>query len=142
MSVDYGVKDIKTLEGIEAIRLRPGIEYTPLEVLEDYKKHFDKQTGRKYPYSNQIVLCGIITADKNKAIDFMKDKNVVDKKERRDEIIWFLDNGEKWMWRNWNINHRGYRFYKIAVDKVIEMELFKLVVVPKCSSYCCSFEII
>jgi DNA gyrase/topoisomerase IV subunit B len=25
MSVDYGVKDIKTLEGIEAIRLRPGI---------------------------------------------------------------------------------------------------------------------
>ena len=25
MSVGYGVKDIKTLEGIEAIRLRPGI---------------------------------------------------------------------------------------------------------------------
>ena len=25
MSIDYGVKDIKTLEGIEAIRLRPGI---------------------------------------------------------------------------------------------------------------------
>jgi DNA gyrase/topoisomerase IV subunit B len=23
---DYGVKDIKTLEGIEAIRLRPGME--------------------------------------------------------------------------------------------------------------------
>ena len=23
MSIDYGVKDIKTLEGIEAIRLRP-----------------------------------------------------------------------------------------------------------------------
>ena len=29
MSVDYGVKDIKTLEGIEAIRLRPGV--SPLE---------------------------------------------------------------------------------------------------------------
>ena len=27
--LDYGVKDIKTLEGIEAIRLRPGI--TPLK---------------------------------------------------------------------------------------------------------------
>lgn len=26
---DYGVKDIKTLEGIEAIRLRPGV--SPLE---------------------------------------------------------------------------------------------------------------
>jgi len=24
---DYGVKDIKTLEGIEAIRLRPGMYY-------------------------------------------------------------------------------------------------------------------
>lgn len=29
MMNDYGVKDIKTLEGIEAIRLRPGI--TPLK---------------------------------------------------------------------------------------------------------------
>ena len=29
--LDYGVKDIKTLEGIEAIRLRPGI--TPLQCL-------------------------------------------------------------------------------------------------------------
>ena len=28
---DYGVKDIKTLKGIEAIRLRPGI--TPLKYL-------------------------------------------------------------------------------------------------------------
>ena len=25
ISNDYGVKDVKTLEGIEAIRLRPGI---------------------------------------------------------------------------------------------------------------------
>ena len=117
-------------------------EYTPLEVLEDYKKYFDKQTGRKNPCSNQIVLCGIITPDKNKAINFMKDKNITDKKERRDEIIWFLDNGERWMWRNWNINHRGYRFYKIAVDKIIDVDLFRLFVLPKCSSYCCSFEII
>lgn len=31
MSENYGVKDIKTLEGIEAIRLRPGI--TPLKCL-------------------------------------------------------------------------------------------------------------
>lgn len=28
MSVDYGVKDIKTLEGIEAIRLRPGMYHS------------------------------------------------------------------------------------------------------------------
>ena len=28
---DYGVKDIKTLEGIEAIRLRPGMYYFPFK---------------------------------------------------------------------------------------------------------------
>ena len=32
-NIDYGVKDIKTLEGIEAIRLRPGIQW---------KKRLDK----------------------------------------------------------------------------------------------------
>lgn len=151
MPSTYGIKDIQTLEDVEAIQLRPGMtgsiekhnsNYIPLKVLEDYKEYFDKQIGRKNPYSNQIVLCGIITTDKNKAINFMKDKNTIYKIERNNEIIWFLDNGEKWIWRNWNVNHRGYRFYKIAVDKVIEQELFKFFVVPKCSLYCCSFEII
>ena len=134
------------IEDIEVIRLRPDIEetivYTPLEVLENYKEYFEKQIGQKNPCSNQIVLCGIVTPDKNKAINFMKDKNIIYKKEGRNEIIWFLDNGEKWMWQNWNINHRGYRFYKIAVDKFIEWKLFQLLVVPKCALYCCSFEII
>ena len=129
MPSTYGVKDIQTLEDVEAIQLRPDMtgsikkhnsNYIPLKVLEDYKEYFDKQIGRKNPYSNQIVLCCIITTDKNKAINFMKDKNTIYRKERNDEIIWFLDNGETWMWRNWNVNHRGYRFYKIAVDKLIE----------------------
>lgn len=44
---NYGINDIKTLEGIEAIRLRPGMsetieKYTPLEVLE-------------YSFNNQIL---------------------------------------------------------------------------------------
>ena len=117
-------------------------DYIPLKYLEHYAGYFNKQKGQKYPCSNQIVLCGIVTKDKNKAIDFMKDKNIIDKRERRNEIIWFLDNGERWMWRNWNVDHRGYRFYKIAVDKVIDIDLFHLFVVPKCSLYCCSFEII
>lgn len=129
MSTNYDIENIQTLDGTEAIQLRPGMagsiekhnsNYIPLKILEDYKEYFDKQIGRKNPYSNQNVLCGIITTDKNKAINFMKDKNTIYKIERNDEIIWFLDNGEKWMWRNWNVNHRGYRFYKIAVDKLIE----------------------
>ena len=116
--------------------------YVPLEYLEHYAEHFNKQYGRKHPCSNQIVLCGIITKDRDKAVDFMKDKNVVCKRERINEIIWLLDNGEKWMWRIWNENCRGYRFYKIAVDKIIDVDLFRLLVLPKCSGYCCSFEII
>ena len=38
MSVDYGVKDIKTLEGIEAIRLRPGII---VNIILDLKQPFN-----------------------------------------------------------------------------------------------------
>jgi hypothetical protein len=110
--------------------------------LEEYKKKFDEQEGQKYPCSNQIVLCGIITKDRNKAIDFMKNKNVVKIREKRNEITWFLDNGEKWLWQNWNINRRGYRFYKIAVDKLVDIDLFRTLIVPSCSIYCCSFEII
>lgn len=119
-----------------------GLKYIPLKVLEHFKKEFDEQDGQKYPCSNQIVLCGIITKDKEKAIAFMKDKNVVKIRERKNEITWYLDNGEKWMWQNWNINHRGYRFYKIAVDKFIDINLFRYLVVPKCNIYCCSFDII
>ena len=113
-----------------------------IEELEHYKEYFDKQEGRRYPCSNQIVLCGIVTKDRDKAINFMMGKNVVDKKERINEILWLLDNGERWLWKNWNIDHRGYRFYKVVVDKFIDEELFRMFVVPKCSLYCCSFEII
>ena len=115
--------------------------YVPLEVLEDYAEDFNKQEGSKYPCSNQIVLCGVITKDRAKAIDFMKNKNVVCKREQRSKIIWFLDNGERWMWCNWNINYRGYRFYKVAIDRWIDVELFRRICVL-CSGYCCSFEIV
>lgn len=116
--------------------------YVPLEVLEHYREFFNNQEGQKYPCSNQIVLCGIITKDKDKAIDFMKNKNIVEIRKGQKEIVWLLDNNERWMWRDWNVNHRGYRFYKVAVDKFIDDDLFELLVIPKCSLYCCSFEII
>ncbi|MBQ2883827.1 MAG: hypothetical protein IJE43_08665 [Alphaproteobacteria bacterium] len=113
-----------------------------IEILEGYRDSFNKQEGRKYPCSNQIVVCGVFTEDRNKAIEFMKDKDVVDKRERRDEIIWRLSNGEKWMWRHWNEYFRGYRFYKVAVDRDIDAKLFEYIILPYTSFYCCSFEII
>ena len=42
------------------------------------------------------------------------------------------------MWRRQNENCKGYRFYKVAIDKNINDEIFDLLVLP----YCCSMEII
>ena len=113
-----------------------------LNRLEHYREYFNKQKGRKYPYSNQIVRCAIVTNDRDKAIDLMNDKEVVKKLERKDYAAWLLDNGEQWIWHKWNENCRGYRFYKVAVDKNINDEIFDLLVLPCCANYCCSMEII
>ena len=113
-----------------------------LKKLEHYKEYFNKQKGRKYPCSNQIVRCAIVTNDRDKAVDFMSDKEVIKKLERKDYAAWLLDNGEQWMWRRWNEKCRGYRFYKVAIDKNINDEIFNLLILPYCALYCCSMEII
>lgn len=112
------------------------------EVLEHYVEHFNKQAGQKYPCSNQVVVCGVITRDKDKALDFMKDKEFVKKREKYDCVEWTLTNGERWHWRKWNEGCRGYRFYKIAIDENISDRMFNFFVRPYCSLYCCSMEII
>ena len=71
----------------------------------------------------------------------MQRKNGVVIREQTNEIEWMV-GAERWVWRNWNIDHRGYRFYKVAVDKVIDPELLRLFLLPKLGIYCCSFEII
>lgn len=112
------------------------------ETLDYYAKYFNSQPGQKYPCSNQVVLCGIVTSDRNKAIDFMKDKDFLEKRERRNQIDWLLSNGERWIWRTWNEACKGYRFYKIVIDRNISNELFETLIHPCCGSYCCSMEII
>lgn len=114
----------------------------PIELLEKYRDYYNQQEGRKYPCSNQIVCCGIFTDDRNKAIKFMEDKDVIQKQERKDSITWYLNNGEKWVWKHWNKNCRGHRFYKIAVDQNIDAETLNYLILPYCSLYCCSFEIL
>lgn len=117
-------------------------EKIPIEILEGYKESFNKQEGRKYPCINQTVVCGIFTDNRDKVIEFMQDKDIADKRERKDEIIWYLSNGERWIWTHWNESHRGYWFYKVAVDKDIDRKLFEYMILPYTSFYCCSFEII
>lgn len=118
------------------------MSYVSIEELQKMKEYYDKQEGRKYPYSNQIVVCGIVTEDKNLAIDFMKGKNIVKKRERKDEITWELDNGEYWKWKRWNEGCKGQRFYKVAIDRFINKDLLRYVILPSCANYCCSVEII
>lgn len=112
------------------------------EILEHYVEYFNKQEGRRYPFSNQTVLCAIITNDKDKALNFMKDKPVVRMESGNSSINWYLDNGERWLWRTWSESMRGCRFYKVAVDQNISDDIFNFFVLPFCASYCCSMEVI
>ena len=110
------------------------------EILEHYVEYFNKQKGSPYPCSNQIVLCGVITKDKDKALSVMKEKGAVIKRQSYNSIEWELNN-ERWLWTTWNKHARGYRFYKILIDENIDEELFLFARV-KSSLYCCSMEVI
>lgn len=102
---------------------------------------YNKQEGRKYPCSNQIVLCGIITDDRDKALAIMNKKGAAIKIQSLARIEWEL-NGERWLWRNWNKSCKGYRLYKIIVDENVDADVFRRLISPLCANYCCSFEII
>lgn len=108
--------------------------------LEYYVEYFNRQEGRPYPISNQIVTCAIITNNRDKALSIMNKKGATIKRQTYNSIDWELNN-ERWIWRIWNNNTRGYRFYKVIVDKDIDEELFRYAVVY-CASYCCSMEIV
>lgn len=111
------------------------------EELKSWVEYFNRQEGRAYPYSNQIVLCAIITEDRDKALSIMEQKGATLKRLFYDHIEWELNN-ERWRWMNWNMRCRGYRFYKMVVDKDIDENIFKYVALPCAGSYCCSMEII
>lgn len=117
-------------------------DYVSLEQLEYCQNYYNKQKGQKYPCSNQVVVCGIFTENRNKAIEYMKNKSVVRKMEMQHEINWYLDNGERWIWnKKWNENLRGRRYYKLVIDRFIDKHSFERIM-PYASLYCCSLEII
>ena len=69
----------------------------PLETLKHYQEYFNSQEGRKYPCSNQIVRCAVITQDKETAINYMSGKNVKIIRSSKYMLEWELDNGEQWI---------------------------------------------
>lgn len=110
------------------------------EVLEQYVEYFNKQEGRLYPCSNQKVVCAIVTKDKNKALSVMNKRGAIVTKRSSNDIEWKINN-ERWLWKDWNVNYRGYRFYKLLIDKDISEECLNYVV-ASASLYCCLMEII
>lgn len=108
--------------------------------LEYYVKYFNNQPGKPTPCSNQVVICAIVSHDREKAFQVMKGKSATIKRASCNFIEWELNN-ERWIWTHWNESYRGYRFYKIIVDPNISEDLFRFVVV-KSSFYCCSMEVI
>ena len=111
------------------------------KILERKAEFYNKQVGRKFPCSNQIVSCGVITDDKDKAIAIMEEKGAtMGWQSVKNRIEWMLDN-EKWIWRNWNESAKSFRFYKVIVDKNIDESVFHHIE-PLLANYCCSFEIV
>lgn len=112
------------------------------KILERKAKFYNKQEGRKFHCSNQIVTCGVITRDKDKALVIMNKKGATIKSQSiYNRIEWMLDN-ERWIWRNWDESAKSYRFYKVIVDENIDEAVFHYCVEPLLANYCCSFEII
>lgn len=110
------------------------------EELEHYAEYFNKQKGSPYPCSNQIVVCGVMTRDINKALSVMESKGAIIKMRGNNNIVWELDN-EIWYWKRWNEMMRGHRFHKVIVDKDVDENLFRWTRIF-CASYCCSMEIV
>lgn len=111
--------------------------------LEKIAEFFNKQKGQKYPCSNQIVKCVVITQDRDKALSIMKDKGASLIMRGKDYLEWELNN-EKWRWYSyWGYSRRGDRFYKVIFDKNINLteDEFEFCV-ARCANYCCSFEVI
>ena len=108
------------------------------EEMKSISEKINKQEGRKYPCSNQIVVCGFFSTDEDWN-NFVK--NNLDKiKIRRKDIIVFA-NKERWQHFSLiNFSHRGYRFFKIKVSRNINREIFLNYIYPYCSLYCKEIE--
>lgn len=115
---------------------------TNQEYYNNCSDYFNNQKGQNYPCSNQIVTCAIFTDNQEKAIKIMKEHNAIVTRQSKNEIVWNI-NGERWIWkRTISDTCRGYRYYKVIIDKDFDYNIFHELIAPYCSFYCCSFEVI
>lgn len=101
----------------------------------------DEQKGQNGPCQNQIVVCGFFGAD-NAWKSFQEEekgkKNVL--QGSKEEML--LLNKEHWIFFPYQKNYlcRGYKFYKIKVDKRIDERIFFENIYPYCKIYCKEIE--
>ena len=106
--------------------------------IERVTADISRQEGRKYPCSNQIVTCGFFSDD-GKWQDFVNENKYKLKYNRKDSIC--LADDEIWHhFSMTNYSCRGYRFYKIKVDRNINRWIFYENIYPYCSMYCKEIE--
>lgn len=92
------------------------------EEMDMISENINKQQGRKYPCSNQIVVCGFFASEEawNK---FVKDNLENIKIRRKNEFVFI--NDERWIHFSYlDYSQRGYRFYKLKVSHDIDYHLF------------------
>ena len=110
-------------------------------LLKKYACHFNKQKGRKYPFSNQVIKCVYITEHKQEVIDYLNKNNLSITKMQKNVIEW-QEGNEFWRWHPISKAFRGYRFYKVKISKNYNnYKVLKTIILPCCVNYCCSWEI-
>lgn len=113
--------------------------------MKKWLQYFASRNGRKYPCSNQTVVCGIFS---NKNVDeinqmMIQHGYIQDRHNLHRFPVWIpKDNSNSKSYERWYFFYdqymcRGYRFYKVMIDKNIDEETFYQVILPCCDSYCC-----
>lgn len=111
---------------------------------EHTKQWIQKQEGRPYPCSNQIVKNSIILRDSSRIVAFEQAyPHFIC--YRRTKSGWdnrYIDSRIEELWQVIvaNENCRGYRHYKAIIDSTLDEEVFNIRIAPCMCGYCCSVE--
>lgn len=112
-----------------------------IQLMYDLANYFNQQQGRKYPCSNQIVICAYITDNPQEIYDYLNKNNIIPIRVSKTRIEW-QENNERWIWLPIAWNTKGYRLYKVKISKNYNNEkILKEIIIPCCSLYCCSWEV-
>ena len=112
-----------------------------IQLIYDLADYFNQKQGRKYPCSNQVVICVYVTDNQQEVYNYLDKNNIIPIIISKARIEW-QENNERWVWFPITQNIRGYRFYKIKISKNYnDEEKLKKIIIPYCSLYCCSWEV-